>query len=769
MSRLLFAALAAALLAPSASAQTPVVFDAKSRTRLVLTAPGYRLVLSKSNGAILDLRDRRTDARVTLGSENACLWTATFRGPDPDSVGGCSYSAAGPNTFSYRWDRSSSTLRLTYDADDAAARRVDASVELVAGPRSFDLRLTLEQHWGGVLTRVVLPAELRLSTKTIEAGYQPTWLPGIKLAPAFFSRPGSSIQTYPGRWAWADYLALDVAGGHLAVYSVNPMPNPIAPVRIGFEHRPDGNVCAGNAACLVHAFQTWTEDGGTWTSPPVRVLVGAPVEESLRAFATDNGIDDYPSLEDKVGKRLETLVRAPLVKADPWKALPRFADWGDALRRLPSPVLLHPVAFQARGHDENYPDLLPTDPRFGSIEEFRAAIREAQALGMLVMPYTNITWWDDESPTLRALPRPLTLSDVAAIGQDGYPYFERYDIRDGYRMSPWSPFVKTRVGEFMEQWRSEVPVDCVFFDQLGARAWARDFNPSAPSPLAYSDGWVELMTPYRDRCLMVEDGWDRLAYMHSAFHSSLLLGERIADDPERHWGAGNWQPFPLAQWLFAGKVLFYQHDLAEITLTEDPETLMWNMAFGLLLTYSWDELRGTLDSPWLDVVADFQRALGPHYAARTLTSYRREGDVSESVFGDDYRVVANWNAENGHSAGGYDLTPFGWLARTDDGTVLAGTFSGEFGGVPLSPGDHYLLVERTTDVVTVRQPLGADTTIAVEPPASWRGGALAATAYGRDGSALGRLPVEARDGRVLVEWRRMLAGGRVVSVRITAG
>jgi len=67
------------------------------------------------------------------------------------------------------------------------------------------------------------------------------------------------------------------------------------------------------------------------------------------------------------------------------------------------------------------------------------------------------------------------------------------------------------VAQEMESWRTSVPADCLFFDQLGARPWLRDFNRASPTPLAYDDGWLAAMAPYANRCLMVEDGWDRLA------------------------------------------------------------------------------------------------------------------------------------------------------------------------------------------------------------------------------------------------------------------
>ena len=173
----------------------------------------------------------------------------------------------------------------------------------------------------------------------------------------------------------------------------------------------------------------------------------------------------------------------------------------------------------------------------------------------------------------------------------------------------------------MSDWQTKVPVDCVFLDQIGARPWLRDFNPASPTPTSYDDGWLAMLATYSDRCVMVEDGWDRLARDAVGFHGSLLMMSRELDLPNAFFGAGNWQPYPLATWLFHDKVLLYQHDLYDGTMAIDLEVLTWNMAFGLVSSYSWDEL-GPATNPWLDLVARLQRDFGPHYVGVPLSGYR---------------------------------------------------------------------------------------------------------------------------------------------------
>ncbi len=682
-----WAALAALALAVAAGAAggadrgRPAVRLSTAPGRLVVTAPRYQLVLSADTGALVRLLDRRARTLLLRG-QNGCMWAAVAT--DLTAVDGCAYGGSSPARFSYRWQPASSTLTLRYRPDPGADRRAEVTVEVRAGPATVDLRLHLENGWGRPLHSVLFPADLLADASLARAGYAPTFLPGIRLRPAFLAGVGKHVATYPGRWAFADYLALDLGKSHLALYSVNPSPGRVAPVDLGFLRNRQPVPCSGQDLCLTHVFQTWVPDGGRWSSPTVRLRVGGSVEASILAYRRDNGIDRYPSAADKLGDRLPVLAQAPLVKADPWKGLPPFSGWPQALPRLPSPALLHPVAFQPRGHDESYPDFLPPDPRWGALDDFRRAVAAARRLGQLVMPYLNVSWWDDQSPTLASLPSPLRPDDLAVQTSSGRPVREQYEGHDGYVVSPWAPAVRRRVEALMEEWRRDVPVDCLFFDQIGARPWRRDFNPFAPSPLAYADGWLSLLAPYADRCLMVEDGFDRLGETFAGFHGSLLLMERQFSWLDRSLGEAAWEPYPLALFLLHDKVLFYQHDLYEGTMTSDPEVLTFNLAFGFLLSGAW---AGGTASDWLPLAARVQRLLGPQYAGRPVVSFRRLGPaVTETVFASGCSVVANWSREEPFSVAGYRIAPLGFLARAADGRLLAGAFGDSWTGVTFAGG-----------------------------------------------------------------------------------
>jgi hypothetical protein len=658
---------------PKKKPKTPVPairLNTKDPGVLVLTAPGYRLTLSKANGEIIDLLDRRTGVHVVLG-QNGCLWAA--KQTTGATTNGCAFDRMGENRFSYRWSQASTTLTLEY-AGGSGSAGVDATLTLLARSSAFDMSLALTSNTEYPVSAVLFPGDLLGNATQVEAAYAPTFLPGLELSKGFFSEPHRDVEVYPSRWAFADFLAADVGPSHVAVYSINPSPQPIAPVDLGFISNAAPAPCSGAAFCMTHVFQTWIPDGERWQSPVVRIAVGGSIKQSLEAYREENGIDRYPSLEEKLGPRLDTLAQAPLIKADIWKGLPLFQGWSPYLQRLPQPALLHPVAFQSGGFDKAHPDFLPPDPKWGSVGDLNSVFVQTRALGGLVMPYLNVSWWDTQAPSVHALVPPLEPKDIAVQTIRGTAVREQFGDKDGYIVSPSAPEVRTRVAGVLEEWQTEAQADCLFFDQLGARPWRRDFNPAAPNPLVYYDAWLSLFARYTDRCFMVEDGWDRLAESFSGFHGGLLQMSREFKWPDRFFGPGNWEPFPIADWLFHDKVLMYEHDLYEPTMAGDPEVVTFNLAFGLIASYNWDGETDSIDSPWMGLAGQLQRTLGPLYAGKRLVAFRdlAEG-VTESVWEGGFSVVANWNT-GPVDVDGQTIAPQGFLARSGDGTILAATF-----------------------------------------------------------------------------------------------
>jgi hypothetical protein len=682
-------------------------------------------------------------------------------------VGGCDYDAAGPNRFSYAWSPATSTLALSYTPDPLASQQVTAQVAVTASEEPwFDMQLQLQNNWGYGLDWVLFPSDLVFSETDIQEALLPI-IPGVILEPAFFGEDRSYTVKYPGYpGLFADYVSLLTSNGQLALYALYGEDS-VRPSINGFVYDDE---YLPQSTYYYHAFGARLASGGgtTWTSPWMRIRVSQSHLESLQAYRTDNGLDWFPSLGEKMGPRYSQVVESPLYEADAVQLGLAFDEYPGLLTQVPYPGLLHPVSFQPGGHDESYPDFLPPAPAWGTTAEFAAMFQQAQALGFLMMPYTNPTWWDDESSTLQNLPPPLIITDVAALDGQGVPYYEYYGIHGGYVMSPYVPFVQQQLEQLSEQITQEVPSDLVFEDQIGARPWLFDHNPSSPDPVAYIEGWLEHTRVHSDTMLMTELAFERLAQTEVGFHGSVLLPQRTGLTPG-WWGEDTWHPYPLAPLLVRDKVLFYQHDLAPETFTVDKATLTWNLALGYMLSYDLVETSfgGGLNSEWLGLVGAFQKHVLAQYAGEAMTDFAYlEDDVTSTSF-ETFSVIANWDDVNPYSSGQHTISPSGVLVRGADGRLTAGVFT-HYNGASLSAGDHYLIECRSLADITVRQPIGSDTSLALELPSSWAPTDLIEVqAYSESGQAIGSMPVAVTSQSIAFVYQQELEGQAAAYYRVT--
>ena len=155
----------------------------------------------------------------------------------------------------------------------------------------------------------------------------PTFLPGIRLLPSFFNGPHRNVETYRRAGPSRTISRPTSGGAHRDVLGEPCAKGDRAGRTSASSATPRGAPCGGPSFCATHVFQTWVERGQEVDEPVVRVRVGGTVEQSLSAYREDNGIDKYPSLAEKVGPKLDKLVRAPLIKGDLWKGLPEFNQW----------------------------------------------------------------------------------------------------------------------------------------------------------------------------------------------------------------------------------------------------------------------------------------------------------------------------------------------------------------------------------------------------------------------------------------------------------
>jgi hypothetical protein len=652
---------------------------------------------------------------------------------------------------------------LNYTPDPVASQRATAQVTVIPSDGSwFDVRLQLQNNWGYILEYVLFPCDLVFIEADIKEALLPI-LPGIVLDPPFFGQHRTYTPNYPGYpGLFADYVSVSSNKGQIAIYSLHEQ-GPIRPTMTGFVH--DDEYISGSTFYL-HNFGARVSHGGTWTTPWVRFRISQAPLDTIHAYRVDNRLDQFCSLPQKLGVRYTQIVQSPLLKADTFQLGIPFSQYPSLLSRLPSPSILHPVAFQPGGHDESYPDFLPPALAWGTTADFAAMFQQAQSLGLLVMPFTNPTWWDDQSPTLQNLPSPLTIPDVAVLNEQAVPMHAYYSSHGGYVMSPYAPFVQQRLNQLVQQMTVNVPSNLLFEDQIGARRWLFDHNASSPYPTAYIEGWLEHTRTHSASLLMTELGFDRLAETEIGFHGSVLLPERFGFTPG-WWGTDTWHPYPLATIMTRDKVLFYQHDLAPETMTVDKATLTWNLAYGYMLSY--DLVTGGVNNPWLELVSAFQKNVLARYASESIVDFTNLSDKVTQTSFETFTVIANWDTTNPYNTSGHTLPPLGVLSRSTNGMLTAGVFTA-YNGVPLSAGDHYVIEERGLTDITVRQPIGADTSLTLRLPPSWNpSDSIQVQAYTKAGQVIESIPLTVTTQTIIFKYQQRRADQSVAYYMVIVG
>jgi hypothetical protein len=746
-----------------------IYFDDAPGDQIILGNRTYEIHFSKENGGIASIVDKTSSQPISLGNANGCLWSATFSNiPPANEINACKYSRSGANRFSYTWSAAEKQLTLHYAPDPTASRQATASVTVSPSESQyFDLQLVLQNNWNSPSQNFNFPLDLAFSRAGIEQALLPV-MPGIALEPGFFERGTKYEADYPG-WpgVFADFMWLTSSQGSLAIYPLAESERSI-PTRLGFHF----DHCAGEQnACYTHLFKAVIPDRTTWSSPIVRVTVSAELDEVLDRFRDDDALSDAPPFITKLGARYAQTVGSPLYKADAAQLGLRFADYAELLAHVPSPGLIHLVSYWPRGFDENYPDLLPPDPQFGSLQDMVAMFAAAHAAGFLVMPYTNPTWWDDESPTLQNLPDSLTVTDLAVLDAGGSALYECYGCptfsRYGIVTSPYAPYVQDRLAKLLQQMKQQVPSDFIFEDQIGARAAPFDYNPASPAPQAYLQGWIDHTRANASDLLMTEDGFDRLVATETGFNGSVLLSERRRETIP-WWGTSGWHYYPLVTRLARDKVLFYQHDLAPESFTHGKSTLSWNIAMGYMLSYDLvaSDWGGGVNSNWIKVVSDFQKYVLSLYADERISDYRalHEGATRTSFV--NFTVVANWDPHRSYSTGAYDVSPLGVMIQGNDGSLIAGVFT-YYNHHALSGGDHYLIEERKPGEIIVRQPMGIDTSLTLQVLPAWSADQpVEAHAYTRAGQELGKVPLSTSAGSLTFTYQMLLDNQPVAYYRL---
>jgi hypothetical protein len=479
--------------------------------------------------------------------------------------------------------------------------------------------------------------------------------------------------------AFADFLHFETVAGMATLFGVQPQQwqpwdgatNPAAifvPGRLAWGADAQG-------AYSERAFGTCVSPGQTWKSPIVRLVLGHTAPDALAIYCQANQFSRR--LEDKMSPTVLDRFKKSVLVYYEGNCAEKLAH----LDQLPTPALVHFADYLMGGFDKQYPDHLPPNSSFGTTADFASFVQRCGQLGLLVMPYTNPTWWCDHprGPTfMREGEAPLLRKF------DGSLSYEIYGVNDGYTVCHWHPAVRAANRITLQQFTTNYPVDILFQDQCGARTWQYDSNPASPTPFAYADGLVSMVAEDSlTKPLGTENGWDRIVNYESQLCG--LTWNIVPTEDAPSWRTfmndrfppETWDIFPLAQYIAHDKAAMTHHDLGQFVT--DEEVLSWTLGLGFGLSYRTyaTDLANRPAREWLLWLDRLQKSVCARYIGQPVVNFvqdRGTNLVSEpdgvlrATYG-QVSIIANLSPSP-RLEEGLNLAPFGFCA-TAPGVVAA--------------------------------------------------------------------------------------------------
>lgn len=658
----------------------------------------YEVAFRKTDGRILFLFDKTTQQEVSPGNIFG-PWVIRFA--DGAWLDGANFSPSNPaRTFSYVWDDQAQTLTFYYTATGAQACQIVIEIRPTPGAE-LDSTLTITNNSQSNIELLAYPVNLTFRRDQIDGVYVP-YMEGMKLLPGFFAGYEFGSR-YPGQM-FADFSYTDLSVGAFAVYFVHDLQSPIIP---GDWLLLRDDAFAGGVHKYHHDFTLNVAPGQQWSTPTMVISIGASLDEAMAAYWTRNGHDQMPSLLDKLGDSLfQKLSAALLLKHDFLQGSWTFASFQSFAQTLPANNLLHLVAFWPNGFDENYPDYLPPNPALGGQSDFESMVSALRSSGHLVMPYTNPTWWDDQSPTLASLG-----TQIVATDRNGDLISETYgQTHHGYVVSPHAAQVIARQDQTRDEFTNTVACDLLFEDQIGARAAPKyDGHPQAPDPTQYTQGLVDVAQRSATWLpIMTEGGFDRLAWFESGFCNSHTIGWH-------GWPSSTYESYPMAPLWAHENLYFSAHNLAGSVMTVDLKMLTYYVSMGYALSYD----LATPDMDWLNVIDQYQK----HFVSRLMGTRMTAFEIlspsghNRTDFEDGTQITANLTPTL-RTLDNHVIAADGFVAIAN-GQVQAGVLTTLNGQLLSGSLPHYLIFEREAFRIRIHQPRGDDGVVSILRPSGW--------------------------------------------------
>lgn len=177
--------------------------------------------------------------------------------------------------------------------------------------------------------------------------------------PGFFSENRVYYWNYPGYpGGFADYMAFSTKRGELAIYSLF-QGDPLQPVQFGINnddaYQPGTYYVSHNFGVMLKPYQLWE-------SPLARFRVSKPWSETIMDYRLDNGLDRFPSIQQKIGSLYDKVIHMPEYRLVSFEVARKFSQYDSLFfSQLRTPGLLHLVGYQPIGNDHYSPDYLLPD------------------------------------------------------------------------------------------------------------------------------------------------------------------------------------------------------------------------------------------------------------------------------------------------------------------------------------------------------------------------------------------------------------------------
>jgi len=691
------------------------VFNDFWRERVILGNSNYEIAFTRPTCDLLYLFDRINGDTLYFGG-SVPIWTAEFpHAPEfnnfvtSDNVD----NDRNMDDYSYSWSPEAKILTWKYESSSDTTRNVKVILTIdISNADYFDMQIAMENHWNYPVEHVSFPGDLMFNFDNQDYAVLPVSYPGIKLMSNFFDEDRSYDIIYPGTLT-ADYAFFRVDNTNLAVYSIYDS-SPVQPIEYAFHHPWYSNTnCTFMRRYLVNI-----ADSSSWTSPVVRFRLGQTLQETIANFRNDNQIDSYPNLDTKLKDKYVDINQSPLFYTRIGDVVQEYKHTASKLSALPNPsiIMLDNYYEGGEGYNGHHPDYYPPKSDWGTTEEFKMMVRAIKGQGKFVMPYTIPSWWNENSPTVLNLSGSPGIEDMSVISFEGEAMYNWMGGSRGYVVSPFHPFVKSKLANIFVDLKGNLGFDLIYEELLNNMDIPLDFNQSAPSHKSYREGWRQHTELYKDSLLIVDKGYDRLAEYVIGF----IGNQYTAPDEESDWdnifGAGNWFPYPVTPRIYHDKIMQFPHWEKYVN---NKDALSWNLLYGCNLNFYINNWAGDsgLDSPWINVVSDFQKHVVSKINGKQMTDYATlSPGVSQSTF-EDVNVIRNWSKSNGYTAGEHSISPQGALAMS--GELQAGILT-NFNGEQLDGGDHYLIVKTDSNKITIRHPMGSDTPLKIRRPSAWK-------------------------------------------------